>query len=182
MCLLLFDAATRTNCRVIFEMPGLGLSAGADGHASHYDPVMMEPSGVPFDSSYSVLSAMDTPASGMLQPNFEAHVSSLEWHSLLVVAPINVSSAQLSLGILVSKSRTSPSRDRRWDPPGSRAMLTDRRASFFGNARRGEHGKCRTRITGTAFVSNSSRVRNWYLAGAPALFCMFHVMYRVDML
>lgn len=46
-----------------------------DGHNSHYEPVMMEPPGVHFDSSYSVLSAMDTQSSGMLQQNFDAHVS-----------------------------------------------------------------------------------------------------------
>nr|CAG4646096.1 EOG090X02FO [Macrothrix elegans] len=55
--------------------PGLGLSASAtvDGHSNHFEPVMMEP-GVHFDSSYSVLSTMDTQSSGMLQQNFDAHL------------------------------------------------------------------------------------------------------------
>ena len=50
-------------------------SGGVDGHADSYQPVMMEPPGVHFDSNYSVLSAMDTQSSGMLQqPNYDAHV------------------------------------------------------------------------------------------------------------
>ena len=49
-------------------------SGAADGHTNHYEP-MMEPPGVHFDSSnYSVLPAMDTQSSGMLQQNFDAHV------------------------------------------------------------------------------------------------------------
>lgn len=59
---------------------GLAASGATDGHASHYEP-MMEPPGVHFDSgNYSVLSAMDTQSSGMLQPNFDAHVCYLVVH------------------------------------------------------------------------------------------------------
>lgn len=65
---------------------GLGLSASGavDGHSNHYEPVMMEPPGVHFDSSYSVLSTMDTQSSGMLQQNFDAHVCCLVIHLPLV--------------------------------------------------------------------------------------------------
>ena len=58
-----------------YEGLGLTPSGGVDGHANHYEPVMMEPPGVHFDSNYSVLSTMDTQSSGMLQqPNYDAHV------------------------------------------------------------------------------------------------------------
>lgn len=63
---------------------GLGLSSSGtvDGHNNHYEPVMMEQPGVHFDSSYSVLSTMDTQSSGMLQQNFDAHVC-FTFHSSL---------------------------------------------------------------------------------------------------
>lgn len=59
---------------IIFLGLGLTTSGASDGHTNHYEP-MMEPPGVHFDSNnYSVLSAMDTQSSGMLQQNFDAHV------------------------------------------------------------------------------------------------------------
>lgn len=64
------------NPNILLILVGLGLSSSgtADGHNNHYEPVMMEPPGVHFDSSYSVLSTMDTQSSGMLHQNFDAHV------------------------------------------------------------------------------------------------------------
>ena len=61
-------------------LAGLGLNSSVSGdtHGNHYQhepSVMMEPPGVHFDSNYSVLSTMDTQTPGMLQQNFDAHVS-----------------------------------------------------------------------------------------------------------
>nr|CAG4643066.1 EOG090X02FO [Ilyocryptus agilis] len=60
---------------------GLGLAGSGDGHGNPYEPVMMEPPNVHFDSSnYPVLSAMDSQSSGMLQPNFDAHLFRAHHH------------------------------------------------------------------------------------------------------